>query len=114
MNILNTKCSGQRLHRDQKCRRQRLSGTIHEEEVASTGPASFRSYVITHSRPRLEFLQSKEQLVLFTVEWRALLAEIRQFHGENAEVHLFPAIPCSVAVEIGRSLLPKVGPKLHI
>ncbi|MCD4689799.1 MAG: SAVED domain-containing protein, partial [Desulfuromonadaceae bacterium] len=35
-------------------------------------------------------------------------------HGARAEIHLFPAIPASVAVKLGKLLLPKVDPPIHV
>ena len=38
---------------------------------------------------------------------RSLLNEIKAAHGETAEIAVFPAVPVSVAVEIGRVWMPK-------
>lgn len=72
------------------------------------------TYTLTISEPRRDFLRAKEQLELFRVEWTRLLAQLRENHGSGVEVHLFPAVPNSIAVELGRALLPKVDPLLVI
>lgn len=33
--------------------------------------------------------------------------DIKKTHGNNTKIHLFPAIPVSVAVELGRAYMPK-------
>jgi hypothetical protein len=93
-----------------------LSGTIHEEEIVAALPEGLQPslYTITHAKPDLDFLRSKEQLELFQREWRSLLVQLRQCHGPDCVVHLFPAVPSAIAVEIGRSLMPKVGPLVRI
>lgn len=91
-----------------------LSGTVHPPEIEQALGSSAPIYTLTHARPNRDFLRSKEQLELFRNEWHRLLSAIRGDHGEGCEIHLFPAVPCSVAVEIGRSLLPKSDPHLVV
>ncbi len=38
---------------------------------------------------------------------RTLYDQIKAFHGQGAIIHVFPAVPASVAVEIGRVRMPK-------
>lgn len=91
-----------------------LSGTIHPAEIERALGSPVPTYTLTLARPNRDFLRAKEQLELFRNEWHRLLSEIRGDHGEECEIHLFSAIPCSVAVEIGRSLLPKSDPHLVV
>jgi hypothetical protein len=91
-----------------------LCGTIHPGEIERAVGEELPTYTVTVAQPRADFLKAKEQLELFRNEWRQLLGTIRDRHGESCEVHLFPAIPNSIAVEIGRSLLPKIDPRLVI
>jgi len=65
---------------------------------------------MTIAHPRRDFLRAKEQLELFQNEWHTLLASIRATYGQRCDIHLFAAVPNSIAVEIGRSLLPKSDP----
>jgi len=91
-----------------------LSGTIRPTEIERALGTQMPTYTVTIARPNRDFLRAKEQLELFRTEWHMLLSEIREVHGEGCEIHLFPAVPCSVAVEIGRSLLPKSDPHLVV
>jgi len=91
-----------------------LSGNINESEIEQAIGQKIPTYKITLVQPHRDFLQAKEQLELFRGEWLNLLSEIREKHGEKCEIHLFPAIPNSIAVEIGRCLFPKVDPTIIV
>lgn len=91
-----------------------LSGDVRDAEVESALGEGVPTYSISIAEAQPDLLKSKEQLELFRSKWRRLVAEIRDVHGEQCEIHLFPAVPVSVAVEIGRSRLPKIDPLLVI
>jgi hypothetical protein len=91
-----------------------LSGIIHPTEIERAMKNRAPMYTITISQPRRDFLQSKEQLELFRSEWFKLIAQVRSDFGEDCIIHLFPAIPVAIAVEIGRSLLPKSDPTMIV
>lgn len=91
-----------------------LSGHIHQHEIDRALAEPLPTYGITIATPSPTFLRAKEQLELFTLAWRNLLSRVRQEHGDCCEIHLFAAVPVLVAIEIGRPLLPKVDPVLHV
>ena len=91
-----------------------ISGRVHPSEVHEALGDGMPDYELTISNPSRTAIRSKEQLELFRHEWRSLLTRIREDHGPSCEVHLFPAVPNSVAVEIGRTVLPKIEPTLHV
>lgn len=91
-----------------------LSGTIHPEEISQAMSKPYCIYKMTIAEPDRDYLKSKDQLDLFKVEMRALLRQIREMHGCDCEIHLFPAIPASVAVSFGQLLLPKSDPLIYI
>lgn len=91
-----------------------LSGRIHQEEVERVLGEALPTYELTIANPSRDYLQAQEQLELFTREWRELMTRIRASHGPDCEVHLFPAVPAAVAVEMGRALLPAADPIMHL
>jgi hypothetical protein len=91
-----------------------LSGRITKESIENTMRGRVPTYTITIEKPNRNYLYAKEQLELFRNEWYTLLSGIRERHSGRCEIHLFPAIPNSIAVEIGRSLLPKSDPVIVI
>jgi len=59
-------------------------------------------------------MKSRLQLEMFRIEFRKLLNHIKTKHGESAVIHLFPAVPVSIAIEIGRVRMPKADMPLII
>ena len=85
-----------------------LSATIDSRRVAPIfGDQPYSEWEVTIIHPDNDYLKSKGQLQLFRQEFRSLLNRIKAKHGEQAVIHLFPAVPVSVAVEIGRVWQPK-------
>ena len=91
-----------------------ISGRVLPSEVHQAVGDEMPDYELTIASPSKTAIRSKEQLELFRNEWRSLLARIRGDHGPACEIHLFPAVPNSIAVEIGRTLLPKIEPTLLV
>jgi len=91
-----------------------LSGTIHADETEEIVPASAPMYELTVQDPSRQYLRTREQRDAFKTAWQRLLADIRRDHGESAVIHLFPAIPAPIAVEVGRALLPKSDPDVRV
>ena len=91
-----------------------LSGKIHVKEIKNILGENFDIYEMSIPNPNPLFLQALEQLELFSKEIRKLFGRIREHHGENCIIHLFPAIPVPMAIEIGRSILPKADPDIKV
>lgn len=43
----------------------------------------------------------------FRNQLRQTFAAIRLAHGDDAEIHVFPALPVAMAIEVGRVWMPK-------
>jgi hypothetical protein len=85
-----------------------LSAEIDSQRVDLVmGSQPYSEWRMILERPCNDYLKNKEQLKFFRQEFRALLDRIKTKHGENAVIHIFPAVPVSVAVEIGRVRQPK-------
>lgn len=54
-----------------------------------------------------DIMRCPEDLAAFRRILRGLLDEIKAAHGEQASIAVFPAVPVSAAVEIGRVWMPK-------
>jgi hypothetical protein len=91
-----------------------LSGRIHRDEVVRILGEPLPTYEITIANPSRTYLRAQEQLELFTREWRDLMTRIRAAHGNECEIHLFPAVPVAVAIEMGRALRPAADPVIHV
>jgi len=91
-----------------------LSGKIHEDEVYKVFQNRPHLYEISIESPTPSFLSQKSRLEKFREKYRSLLSMIRDKHGGDVKIHLFPAIPAPVAVLCGRELLPKSDPTLVV
>jgi len=85
-----------------------LSASIDRQRIRRTlGDQDYSEWQMTIGSPNNDFLKSREQLRIFRKEFRYLLDQIKLAHGQEATIHVFPAVPVSVAVEIGRVRQPK-------
>lgn len=91
-----------------------LSGKVHEKEVYEKFDTKPHVYEITIDTPNPGFLGQQSKLKKFRVAYRNLLSLIRDRHGGDAIIHLFPAIPAPIAVLCGRELLPKSDPTMIV
>lgn len=91
-----------------------LSASIVDDRVLSVIEEPCSIWTLTIPEPNNDFLKSKEQLSLFRQHFRRLLDKIKGVHGEDTVIHLFPAMPVAVAVEIGRVWMPKADLPIQI
>ena len=91
-----------------------LSATIDNSRIISVLDSDISIWTLTIENPNNDFLKSREQLILFRQKFRQLLDRIKAKHGQDTVLHLFPAVPVSVAVEIGRVWMPKADLPLRI
>lgn len=91
-----------------------LSANINNSRIISTVGDNFAIWELTINEPNNDFLKSREQLKMFRQCLRKLLNDIKMKCGETAEIHLFPAVPVSIAVEIGRVWMPKADLPIKI
>jgi hypothetical protein len=84
-----------------------LSADILPSRVAAVLGDHVDTWVVTHGAPGNDYLQSAAQLREFRRTLRDVFNRIKAAHGEDANLHLFPAVPVSAAVEVGRVWMPK-------
>jgi hypothetical protein len=84
-----------------------LSLSDHIDLSTIAGGDSFSVWELTIARPYNDFLKSKEQLSLFRKTVRELISDIGKEHGKQSPLTIFPAIPVSCAVDLGRIRMPK-------
>ncbi|WP_037327088.1 SAVED domain-containing protein [Runella zeae] len=84
-----------------------LSATITEDRIVSVLGEECSIWTFTVNKPNNDFLRNREQLARFRTELRLLLNEIKAYHGQNNLIHVFPAMPNAMAIELGRVRMPK-------
>jgi hypothetical protein len=93
-----------------------LSGRIEPKELPDHISNDFSIYEIMPegTEPNRSLVTSENTLGAFRTVYQRLLREIEKSHKGIKELHLFPAIPVSVAVVCGRELLKDITPHLHV
>lgn len=91
-----------------------LSATINNNRVEEVLGKDVSIWELKIDQPNNDYLQSKEHLSEFRKSFRKLLDKIKDVHGSDAKINVFPAVPVSVAVEIGRTWMPKADLPLII
>ncbi len=84
-----------------------LSATVTDDRITAVLGPDARIWAVTVPGPHNDFLKSRVQLSDFRALVRPLLDRIKARHGQNTPLHIFPAAPVSVAVELGRIRMPK-------
>lgn len=91
-----------------------LSATIDNSRISSILGENTSIWTFSIETPHNDFLKSLEQLSLFRQKFRQLLDKIKTKHGQDTLLHLFPATPVAIAVEIGRVWMPKADLPIRI
>ena len=85
-----------------------LSADITDQRVADVmGDRDHSVWRVSIKNPNNDFLKNQKCLLRFRIIMRSLLNKIKEKHGETEYVHIFPAAPVSVCVELGRVRMPK-------
>ncbi len=85
-----------------------LSQKIDPRKIIEVLGEDIPLWTITIGEPNNEFLRNRKQLEEFRILFKKILSEIKYKYGDTTTIHVFPAVPVSVAIEIGRERLPKV------
>lgn len=91
-----------------------LSATVVDSRITSVLKEDHSIWKLTLAEPGNDYLKSRAQLSAFRKHFRKMLDEIKAVHGQCIPIHIFPAVPVSVAVEIGRVWMPKADSSLVI
>lgn len=86
-----------------------LSASIVHDKVTSVVGELVSIWELTITEPHNDFLKSKEQLSRFRETVRKLMVDIDKAHGSETHLSIFPAMPVSCAVELGRVRMPKAN-----
>jgi hypothetical protein len=84
-----------------------LSADVVPSRITAVLGDNVAIWTVTHSKPGNDYLQSEVQLRELRTALRQVFNQIKTAHGESAALHLFPAVPVSAAVEVGRVWMPK-------
>ncbi|MDR3473585.1 MAG: SAVED domain-containing protein [Devosia sp.] len=91
-----------------------LSATITDDRIRTVLGAGAVIWELTADAPHNDIMRRPEDLSGFKQHLRRLLDRIKAVHGEDAIIGVFPALPNSAAVEVGRVWMPKADRPLRI
>lgn len=91
-----------------------LSAKIDDSRVREVLGDDCEIWSISHSKPHNDYLKSTDQLENFRQVMRQVYAELRKLNDSRKVIHVFPAMPISTAVELGRIRSPKADLQLMI
>lgn len=91
-----------------------LSATVTDDRIRAVLGDDVAIWSLTAENPHNDIMRRPEDLVEFKRHLRRLLDRIKAVHGERATINVFPAVPNSAAVEVGRVLMPKADLPLRI
>jgi len=91
-----------------------LSATITEDRIRAVLGSNVSIWRMSISRPHNDFMKSPRQLLAFRQAARRVLDSIKAVHGQDANLHVFPAMPVAAAVEFGRVHMPKADLSLRV
>lgn len=91
-----------------------LSAPIADDRITAVLGDKVPIWSITAPNCNNDILRYPEDLQEFRRILRGVYNGIKAAHGTNATIHIFPAIPVSAAVEVGRVWMPKADLPLVI
>jgi hypothetical protein len=91
-----------------------ISATIADERIQSVLGLDTPIWSITTPDPHNDVIQTRASLAAFRRIARQAFDRIKVHHGESATIHVFPAMPLSTAIELGRVWMPKADLPLII
>jgi len=84
-----------------------LSATITDDRIRSALAGDYPIWSVTCEEPHNDIMRRPDDLSAFRQHLRRLFDCIKAKHGPDAKIHVFPALPASAAIEVGRTLMPK-------
>ncbi|WP_255449715.1 SAVED domain-containing protein [Shimia ponticola] len=91
-----------------------ITSDIADDRVTSVAGNDVSIWEIRSSPQKHGALRRRDDLSRYRAIVRSTLDEIKNSHGMDAELLVFPAVPVSCAVEFGRVWQPKVHPSMKI
>jgi hypothetical protein len=91
-----------------------LSATLADERIKAVLGQNASLWVIEAEQPHNDIMKRPADLAEFRRLLRSIFDAIKATHGEHAVINVFPAVPVSAAVEVGRVWMPKADLPLMV
>lgn len=84
-----------------------LSAEITTDRITSVLGSDVSIWNVSIPTPNRTFVESPQHLDSFRRSIGPVIDKIKAIHGQNTDLHVFPAAPISVNIELGRLRMPK-------
>lgn len=91
-----------------------VSADVSHERIRAVVGEQMPIWSLTVEKPHNDCLRHPCQVEEFRTVMRPTFDKIRERHGQNIQIHVFPALPLSLAIELGRIHNPKAHPSLAL
>ncbi|CAN7379950.1 SAVED domain-containing protein [Pararhizobium sp. LjRoot235] len=91
-----------------------VSGAIGDDRVTAVLGDDASIWSLSAKGAHNDILRTPSDLALWRKEVRHILEAIKDRHGNADMIHVFPAVPVSAAVELGRVWMPKAHLPMRI
>lgn len=91
-----------------------LSANITDDRITDVLGEKCEIWTIRHDAPSNDYIRCKSDLKNFRIIMRKALDEIKSKHGQKCTLHIFPAMPVCISVELGRVWMPKADMPMKI
>jgi hypothetical protein len=91
-----------------------VSATITDDRIHQALCPDAAIWSLSAAHPHNDILRRPDDQAVYRRELRRLFDRIKARHGEGVVIHVFPALPASLAVETGRVWMPKADLALRI
>jgi hypothetical protein len=91
-----------------------LSSTVSHDRITSILGDDVAIYTVTLDTPNRLFVTNPGILDDFIAKSREMIDDIKQRHGKDKEINVFPAMPASLAIRFGMDYMPKADNRLNI
>lgn len=91
-----------------------LSADINNDRIVKILGEDVAIYTITIPEPFNDFVTDEEMIKDFSVVVRQLFNSIKKKYSGQEPIHVFPAMPISLAIELGRNWSPKADMPLYM
>ncbi len=91
-----------------------LSSAIHPSRIVQKIGDDTAIYTITIDAPNRDFVNCPAVMDEFVSISRETIDRIKHFHGKDKDIHVFSAMPSSLAIRFGMDYMPKTDNRLLI
>lgn len=91
-----------------------LSATVNDERIHEVLGPNAAIWAIAADAPHNDVMRHVSDLAAFRSRLRSLLDALKAHHGQHGDIHLFPVLPVSAAVEVGRIWMPQADRSLIV